>query len=121
MLAVRATPIRAAQPGDADACVKRQFGCCPAHHLAHDLMAGDQTGSSRGHLAFDDVQIGTAYTAGAYPQKYVSRYSLRIGDVCDLQRKLCDVLWNLENRRFHSLMKVRQEEGRGKAEPRLSR
>src|SRR5829696_3418174 len=47
------------------------------HHLAHDLVAGDQGQLGVSQLSVDHVQVGPAHAAGAYAHKDLLR--LRLG------------------------------------------
>ncbi len=66
--AVLAYAVGVMQPGDAHARARAEALCAAAESLDHadDLMAGDERGFPRWQLAFDDVQIGTAYAAAAH-------------------------------------------------------
>ncbi len=75
-----------ADPGDADAGACRKFRCCAFDDLAYDLMAEDQRFLDERQVAFEDVKVGAADSAGEDAEEGVALGDGGDGDVFDLER-----------------------------------
>ena len=64
MTAIPAIAVDAAHPGDTHACPEWQLGGRAIHDLADNLMTGYEPRLERGQIAFDDMQVGAADSAG---------------------------------------------------------
>jgi len=53
------------------------------YDFAYYLVAGNDSGLARREFAFNDVEVGAADSAGAYPEKNVAGFRLGCGDVFD--------------------------------------
>lgn len=74
--------VGSADPGDADA------GACVSafDDLAYDLVAEDEGFLDEGEVAFEDVEVGAADSAGEDSEEDVVRGERRSGDVFDFER-----------------------------------
>jgi hypothetical protein len=72
-----ATAVYSAHPGDANAHSDGQIGSCAFHHLADDLMSGDNARPDGREIALDDVKIGAADTTSNHLEQHLS--GLRMG------------------------------------------
>jgi hypothetical protein len=59
-----AVTVDAAHPRDSDARSHGQFRGCAFHHFADNLMPWDDARMKRREVAFDDVKVGAANSAG---------------------------------------------------------
>src|SRR6266851_2363409 len=83
--AVGAGTIGASYPGDAYSRAMGELRGCALDHLADDLMAGDQGFVNQGKIAFEDVQVGTADSAGKHTEQEVPRDEAWAWDFFDAQ------------------------------------
>jgi hypothetical protein len=101
VLAIEAGSIGAAEPGNANPRAGGQIGGGSVYHFADDLMARNHVLVERRKLAFHDVQIGTANSAGTHAQQNLPGAGLRFVDVGNTQRVLRDALRRGKERGFH--------------------
>lgn len=87
-LAVGASTVGSAEPGNADARAAGNFFRGAADNFTDDLMAWNHARLLGRQVAFDDMQIGAANTTGTHSQENMSDVELRSCDVGDLQRSL---------------------------------
>jgi hypothetical protein len=92
---------RPAEPGDADARSPLE-PIAALEHLAHDLVAEHERELRVGELSIDDVQVGTADTAGANAEEDLPGHGCRIGDLGRTKRLARRVEHHRAHRR-HSL------------------
>jgi hypothetical protein len=71
MPAIPASPVDAADPGNADAGAQGDFWRRAFDDLTYDLMTRNQGLVKLRKFAFDDMQIGSADAAGPHPQKHL--------------------------------------------------
>ncbi len=74
-----ASAVGAADPGDADARADWKVGGCALDDFADDLVAGDEAWVERGQVAFDDVEVGAADSAGEDAEEDVAGGERRTG------------------------------------------
>jgi hypothetical protein len=88
--AIRAVPIGAAKPRDANADadwkLRHRSGC----YLTHDLVTRNQRLTLWRQLAFDNVQIRPANATRPHSYQDVTRLSLRLGQLTNVQRAFQD-------------------------------
>jgi hypothetical protein len=82
-LAIRTSAIRPAEPANTDARAEWDILRGAADYFTDNLVAWDHARLFGWQIAFDDVQIGTANSAGAHSQENVSVPELRIWNVSD--------------------------------------
>jgi len=85
MAAEPAIAVDPAHPGDADARSKQEVCGCAFHHLANDLMAGNEVRLDGREVAFDDVEIGAADATGNHFEQHLA--GLRLGPLDLFDRK----------------------------------
>ena len=88
--AITAGPVGAAEPGDAHARAEWKIGRGSSCNFADNLMARDQGLTDWRQFAFDNVQIGPAYTASPDFDQDLTGRRFRLGYLSDLQRVLRD-------------------------------
>jgi len=64
--------VSSADPGDTDAHAEGTFGRGSADDFADDLVAGDEGLVYKAEVAFEDVEVGAADTAGEDAENHVS-------------------------------------------------
>ena len=77
--------VGAADPGDADACACGVFVCCALDDLADDLVAEDEGIVDEGEIAFEDVEVGAADSAGEDAEEDLIAGGGGAGNVFDLE------------------------------------
>ena len=96
---------RVVQPGDTYASPRLE----PVHvraalnHFSHDLMTGNDRRFASGQLAFDDVKIRAADSAGAYSNQYLPGTRLRRLRICEYQRARIDRHGLRQQAGFHAI------------------
>ena len=84
--AIWAGSVYTADPGNTDARTERQLGGSTVDNIPHNLVPGYKRLFSRRQLAFYDVEIGTADSAGANPKKDLPRCGLRRASLFNVKR-----------------------------------
>ncbi len=77
--------VGAADPGDADAGACGEFGGCAFDDFADDLVAEDEGLVDEWEVAFEDVEVGAADSAGEDAEEDVAGGEGGCGDVFDLE------------------------------------
>jgi hypothetical protein len=73
-------------PGDPDAGVCGEFGGCAFDDFADDLVAEDERLMDEGKVAFEDVEVGAADSAGEDAEEDVIGCEGGAGDFFDRER-----------------------------------
>src|SRR5215475_6447577 len=68
--AIGTSSIDSAHPGDPHAALQRKIGAGSSHDFADNLVTGNHSIAAHGQLTLDDVQIGSADSAGPHPQEH---------------------------------------------------
>jgi hypothetical protein len=84
--AIGTIAIDTAHPGNTDARSERQLSGRSVHNITHDLVAWNELPLARRQLAFSDVQVGAADSAGSNPKKKLTGCKLRLGSLFDTKR-----------------------------------
>ena len=71
--AIPARAVRAANPRHTNVRPNRECAGSSANNFSDDLMPRNQRRAQRGQLAFDNMQISPANSAGQHPQENLSR------------------------------------------------
>ncbi len=91
IFAIPARGVGASDPGDADPCSQSEVRGRSLDNLTHDLMTGNQTLPQWRKLAFDNVEVGPANTAGPHAQQHLSGSRFRFRYLLGTQRPICDL------------------------------
>jgi hypothetical protein len=90
--------VGAADPGDADAHPRGAVSGRTCDDLADNLMAGDEGPVDEGEIAFEDMEIGAAYSAGEDTEEEMAFGQDGAGNVFDLK----GLIGGVEDGCFHT-------------------
>jgi hypothetical protein len=80
---------------------ERKSARSSTNNFSYDLVARNQRRPQRGQLAFNNVQIGAANSAGEQTQKDLPRANLRSRNFLDVQRTIGNLRWGHKDGGFH--------------------
>jgi hypothetical protein len=94
---IPARAVGASHPGNPDTCAYRKFfggsgAGSSRYDFADNLMPGDYSGATRWQVAFDNMQIGAAYSTHTHPQKNLTWLRLRRRNLANPKRPLPNFL-----------------------------
>ena len=92
-----ADAVGSADPGDADAHAVGTVGGCAVDDFADDLVAGDEGLLDEGKIAFEDVEVGAADSAGEDAEEEVAWGEDGRGDVFEAE----GLVWGSQNGGVH--------------------
>ena len=84
-MAVPATSIHAADPGDPGAASQWQLCSRTARHFAHNLVTGNKPRENRRQISFGNVQVGPANPTGQNSQQQITGLRFRARNLLNLK------------------------------------
>jgi hypothetical protein len=102
MAAIPAIAIDAADPGDAGAGAEREFWSGSVDDFADDLVAGDDAGMDWRKVAFNDVQVSAADSAGEDFEENMAGLRLEAGNFL-YREPLAGVVGRVEDGGAHGI------------------
>ena len=102
--AIPARSVNAANPRNSDPSTDGNVLRGAFHHVADNLMSGNQTLSPRRKFSFDNMQVGTADPACPHFQQHMTRFQRRTRNFLYAQRTLRNILGCIEDRGYHRIV-----------------
>ncbi len=99
--AIPARPVRASDPRNAYSRSHRQLRRPWLQNFSDNLMPWNQRRAQPRKVALDNVEVGPANAACEHTQKHLPGTRLRLRNLFDTKRQICNFAGTNKERRFH--------------------